>query len=133
MVKNKKFMVIMVILVLGAVLFTGCGTGAGGETGLEDNPEVTDSAASADEEQAGESQATATVSGTLKTINAVDGTVTIATENGDELVLNVTSESQIIVSESLTTLAQLENVIGSKVSLEYHAETKNVTVISIQD
>ncbi|MEL7565159.1 MAG: hypothetical protein AAGU27_09775 [Dehalobacterium sp.] len=147
MIINKRFVLVMVIFVLGTVLLTGCGGGAGGETGLEEEPGVTDPAVSPNgeepgvtdpavppnEEETGESQATATASGTLKTISTNDGTVTIATESGDELVLKVTSESKILISESLLPIAQLDTVIGSKVSAEYHTETKTATVINIQD
>lgn len=133
MIINKRFVLVMVIFVLGTVLLTGCGGGAGGETGLEEEPGVTDPAVPPNEEETGESQATATASGTLKTISTNDGTVTIATESGDELVLKVTSESKILISESLLPIAQLDTVIGSKVSAEYHTETKTATVINIQD
>ncbi|WP_181482177.1 hypothetical protein [Tepidibacillus sp. HK-1] len=147
MVLNKGFMVIMAIFVLGVVLLTGCVDSTGGETELEREAGVTDFSASAneekavageedapvDEEEVGESQAIATTSGTLKAINAVDGTVTIATESDNELVLKITSGSKIFVSESLPPLTQLDTVIGSKVSAEYHAETKTVMVIYIQD
>lgn len=61
MVKNKIFVVIMAIFVLGAVFLTGCGGGTGGETEPGSKTEVSDSAvppAPADEDKASESQAT---------------------------------------------------------------------------
>lgn len=134
MSKNKKFMVIMAIFVLGAVLLIGCGAGVEEETKIGGQDEVSVApVVPSDEKDAGESQAIATANGTLSTINAADGTVTIATESGDELVLKVTSESKILVSESLSTIDKLDALIGSKVSAGYHAETKTLAVINIQD
>jgi hypothetical protein len=77
--------------------------------------------------------ATTTASGTLKAISVADGTATIATESGDELVLKVTGESKILASKSISTLTQLDTVIGSKVSVEYDTETKTVKSLNIQN
>jgi ABC-type oligopeptide transport system substrate-binding subunit len=133
MVKNKIFVVIMAIFVFGAVFLTGCGGGTAGETEPGSKTEVSNSAAPADEDKASGSQATTTASGTLKAISVADGTATIATESGDELVLKVTGESKILASKSISTLTQLDTVIGSKVSVEYDTETKTVKSLNIQN
>lgn len=139
MFKNKTIMIIMTIFVLGAVLLTGCGGGADKETGIEEKPKAADSANPGDKEEigsnedTGSTEATTAASGTLKAINTADGTVVITTEGGNELVLKITNASKILGNDSLAAGAKLDNVIGSKVSVEYHAETNTVKVINILD
>ncbi|MBA1335468.1 MAG: hypothetical protein HPY66_1093 [Firmicutes bacterium] len=147
MIKNKKFVFILAIFILGAVFLAGCGVGAGEETEQEGEAGVTDTAGPAgeekavgeeeavpaDEEEAAEAQATTTTSGTLKAVDAAARTVTIATESDGELVLEVTDKSKILVDESFVTYVQLVNKIGSEVIVEYYDGTKVVTAVSIQD
>lgn len=152
MLKNKKLVFILAVLMLGAVLLVGCGADIGeeieqeGETGITDtgSPAGEEEAAGEEEtapvdeeesegEEAAETQTTTTASGTLKAVDASDHTITIATENDDELVLEVTDKSKIFMDESLVTDAQLVNKIGSEVIVEYYDGTKVVTAVSIQD
>lgn len=115
MVKNKKFVVILAVSVLGAVLLTGCGAGAGGETGLKGKAESTGS-------QAVEAKAT----GTVKKVDSAAGKVTITTEGGADLVLDVSSK------EMLANLAGLVNKTGTQVTVDYDTGTKTVTNINTQ-
>ena len=152
MIKNKKFIVILAVTILSAALLTSCSVDDGGETQLEGNPEAADNNEFKDntEDQAVEdiitdqpvedittdqdetqSQDTIIASGTLIATDAATGTVTITTKDDDELILEVTSESKIQIDDSLSTLDQLATKIGSEVSVEYQAETKTVTVVSV--
>ncbi len=146
MSKNKKFMVILAIFMLGAILLTGCGGDAGEETELDWGGEESDFTAPADEkevdeeetapvdeEATAEDQATITASATLKAVEVDAGTITIVDQSGDELVLKVSENSKMLLGESLSTLAELATVIDSEVDIEYHAETKTVMAISIED
>lgn len=132
MVRNKKLGVILAVFVLSAVLLTGCDTvEGGGGTGLGEKAEVTGSEEVNDSTQS-ETQAEDTVSGKLKAVDAAAGTITITAQSGDELVLKVTDESKILVDGSSSTLAQLAAEIDSGVDVEYDAETKTVTSVSIE-
>lgn len=134
MAKNKKFVVILAVFVLSAALLTGCVAGEGGETGQNGEVGLNDSENVNDSNQAEtQAQDTATVSGTLKAVDAAAGTVTIATKSDGELVLEFTNESKILEGGSLSTLDQLAAKIDSEVDVEYHTITKTVTAISIQD
>lgn len=148
MFKNKKFVVILTVFMLGATLLVGCNTPEEGKTVPEDkttNQAVEDKTAKdkttdqAVEDKTTkdkttdqtEAQSQTTANGTLKAVDATAGTVTITTEKGDELVLKVTNKSKFLVGGSSSTLAQLADKKGSGVSVEYLAESKTVTSVSI--
>jgi hypothetical protein len=105
MFKNKKFVIMLAILVLSTVLL------AGSVMGQENS---------------------ATVSGTLKAVDVNAGTVMIATISGDQLLLKLTDESKIQIGGSASDLTQLAAKIDSKVNVEYQVEANAVTVISIE-
>lgn len=199
--KIKRFKnLILVILVVGVALLTGCGTNTGGETGLkeetglnvsesqgveakatgtvkkvdsstgkvtiasEDGSEIvldvpseellanlaslvnetgaeitvdydtnTKTVLNVHNQAETQDQATAKTSGTLKAIDTTDGTVTIVSKSGDELVFKVTDKSKILVNGVRPNLNQIADKIGSEVNVEYDAEMKTVTAIIIQD
>ncbi|MBI4310256.1 MAG: hypothetical protein HY681_00635, partial [Chloroflexi bacterium] len=75
---------------------------------------------------------TATLSGTLKSVNAVAGTITITAQGGSEVVLNVASDTKLAVDGAAATLATLATKIGSTMTAEYNAQTKIATSVSAQ-
>jgi|GEM_PF-2048836 len=153
MIKNKKFMVILVVFVLSAALMTGCNAGTEGGAGLggENSANVVGNpvdegraidkekpAAPTNEEQAvtgnqaSEAQATANVEGTVKAFDANTGMITLTTQSAEKLELKVTGDSKILVSASPATLDKLSTIIGSGVSVEYYTGTNTVTKINVK-
>ncbi|MBF8299206.1 MAG: hypothetical protein HW397_255 [Dehalococcoidia bacterium] len=74
--------------------------------------------------------ANATVSGTLKAVNVVGGTVTITTSSGEDVVLKIGSDTKAMVSGAVVGTASLVTKIGSQVSATYNMETKVAASIS---
>lgn len=126
MMKNKKFVIMLAIFVLGAALLTGSAMGQEGEIGQADG------ATAGQEVEIGQAESI-TASGTLKAVDVNAGAVMIATVSGDELVLTLTEESQIQIGGALSDLTQLAAKIDSKVDVAYQVEAKTVTVISIAE
>jgi hypothetical protein len=71
-------------------------------------------------------------SGTLKAVDGTAGTVTIASDGGEELVLKLTAGSKIQISGSPVDVTQLASKLDAKVSVEYQTEEKTVLSISIE-
>ncbi|MDD2574232.1 MAG: hypothetical protein WCS98_08285 [Bacillota bacterium] len=149
MALNRKFVMILAILMLGTVFLTGCGdgeeTGLDGGTGITDPSDVpgeegTDLEGDTGEEEidpAGEGEEeeeeAATSSGILKAADGAAGTVTIESKTDGELVLEVNDKSKILEGESQITFDDLADNIGSKVIAEYDEQTKVVKVMGILD
>jgi len=74
----------------------------------------------------------AAVSGTLKAVNVLNNTITITSQAGADVVLNVDAQSRVLLNGSATTLAALATSLGSQVSAEYNAQTKMATSVSAQ-
>jgi hypothetical protein len=66
----------------------------------------------------------ALVVGTVKAVDTANGTVTLTTKGGSELVLHLASDSAISVRGSQGNLAALSGNIGAEVMAKYNAETK---------
>ncbi len=145
MVKYRKFAFILAVLMLSIVFLAGCGADTGEEMGSDGGTEITDNSGSAgegeteDQEEAtsnhqdegAEDKTTITARGTLKAAEA--GKITIDTQSGDELVLEVNEKSKILADGTLVTYAQLTEKIGSEVTAEYYGTTKVVAAVSIQN
>lgn len=71
------------------------------------------------------------LSGTLKAVDVLKGTVTVTSDSGADLVLSVTSASKMTVGGSSATTASLLTKVGSKVTVEYNAETKAIMSLKI--
>ena len=111
MIKNKQLMVVLMLFVLSATLFTASVMG---------------------QEGVAEPAANATASGVLKAVDVDAATVTIATANGEELVLKVNEQSKIQIAGAPSDLAQLATKIDSNLNVEYQPETKTLMAITIQ-
>lgn len=109
--KNKKFMVMLTVFVLGATLLTGSVMG---------------------QTEAGQAD-TAIAGGTLKAVDGNANTITVAIVNGGELVLSLTGESKIQIGGTPSDLTGLAAKISSIVNVEYQVTTKTVTSISIKE
>lgn len=134
MIKKKRFVVILAVLLMGFVLIAGCGSNAEKNAGLNGNDGL-----SGGQEVEGEGQSETQESGTvmadgiLKKVNTDDGVITVETENSGELELQIVGTSKILLGESVATLTQLTDKIDSEVNVEYDAETKEVTVLNLQE
>lgn len=134
MIKKKRFVVILAVLLMGFVLIAGCGSNAEENGGLNGNDGL-----SGGQEVEGEGQSETQESGTvmadgiLKKVNTDDGVITVETENSGELELQIVGTSKILLGESVATLTQLTDKIDSEVNVEYDAETKEVTVLNLQE
>jgi hypothetical protein len=144
---NRKFMMILAVLMLGAVFLTGCGEGE--ETGLDGGPGITDPSgvggeegtgpggsaggeeADPDGEDEGQEEEAATLSGILKAVDDAAGTVTIESKTDGELVLEVNDEIKVFKGKAQATFEDLADNIGSEVIVEYDDRTKVATVIGI--
>ncbi len=122
MVKHKKFMIILMVFLVGTVLLIGCTAGKSEETG-QGNTDLSGSQ---------EIETTATVGGTLKAVDSDAGTVTIATENDGELELKVNDQTEIKIGESPASLVQLADEIDNGIRVEYDAETKILMSANIE-
>ncbi len=110
--KKKNFAILMV-LVLSIALLAG-------------------SVAMAEEAAGTQPAGNVAVSGALKAVDGAAGTVTIASDGGEELVLKLTAESKIQISGSPVDVTQLASKLDAKVSVEYQTEAKTVVSISIE-
>lgn len=134
MIKKKRFVVILAVLLMGLVLFAGCGSnaeedpGANGDNGLSSGQEV-----EGEEQTETQEQDTVVAAGTLKAVNTDDGIITVETENSGDLELQIVGTSEILLGESVATLTQLTDKLDSEVNVEYDAETKEVTVLNLQE
>jgi len=67
--------------------------------------------------------------GTIKAVDSANGTVTIATRNGNEIVLHVASDSGINISGQKVNLTSLAAKVGAEVTAKFNAESKQTTQI----
>ena len=115
MIKKKRFVVILAVLLMGLVLFAGCGSnaeensGANGDNGLSSGQEVEGEGQTETQEQD-----TVVAAGTLKAVNTDDGMITVETENSGDLELQIVGTSEILLGESVATLTQLTDKIVQK-------------------
>lgn len=78
----------------------------------------------------GEDKSAASASGTVKAVDLLARTVTIATTSGD-LVLKVVGKSKIVVSASTVDVAALLTKIGANVEVQYNAEAKTLILLTL--
>ncbi len=71
----------------------------------------------------------AMVVGTIKAVDSANGTVTITTRSGNEIVLHVASDSGINVGGQTVGLLGLAAKVGADVTTEFNAESKQATQI----
>jgi len=148
MVLNRKYVMMLAVLMLGTFFLVGCGEGE--ETGLDGGTGITDPSGVPGEEGNGQEGSTgeggtgspgegeeqeeaATISGILKAADGAAGTVTIESKTDGELVLEVNDKSKILEGESQITFDDLADKIGSEVIAEYDAKTKVAKAIGILD
>ena len=79
-----------------------------------------------------QAQGSASASGTLKSVDVLKGTVTITTQSGADLVLTITTQSKMSVNGAAAPSTMLLTKIGSKVTIEYDAEAKTLTSLSVE-
>jgi hypothetical protein len=151
MILNKKFVLILAILILGSVFLTGCG--GEDELDLDSGIGITEPSGTAGEEeeeqeidtdekdinQNGESEEETIPNdesedfdmfkGILKETDKTEGTVTIENEKDGELILEVNETSKIIEGESQITFDDLAENIGSEVIAEYDDLKQLITII----
>jgi hypothetical protein len=80
----------------------------------------------------GQANSSATVGGTIKAVDVLAGTMTIAIDSGADLALKVTASSQVTVNNTALTLADLVGKLGSRVVVNYNTQTKTVTSIRVE-
>ncbi len=78
------------------------------------------------------SGATVSITGTLKAVDAVSGTVTITGQAGADVVLKVASDTKVTVDSSVATVLALTAKIGSTVTATYNSQTQAAASISAQ-
>ncbi|MEX0763217.1 MAG: DUF4382 domain-containing protein [Dehalococcoidia bacterium] len=72
----------------------------------------------------------AMVSGTVKSVDQEEGTVTIATRSGNEITLHINGSSGIVIDGSPATAADLAAGMGAEVSVSYDSESRTVARLS---
>ena len=76
--------------------------------------------------------ATVTAEGTVESVNPLAGTIVIVTDEGTELTLEVTSQTELLLDGAAASLVTLAAHAGSSVSVTFDAETSTATSISVQ-
>jgi hypothetical protein len=66
------------------------------------------------------------VTGVIKAVNPAQGTVTITTPGGQEVVLNVTAGSSLVADGAISSLAGMAGKVVEEFSAEYDSKTKTV-------
>ncbi len=66
------------------------------------------------------------VAGTLKTVNVLGGTITVAQQTGTELVLKVVGDTKILVQGRQATLTMLVALVGTHVAVQYDVQSSSV-------
>ena len=88
-------------------------------------------ATSVDAKAQANASGTATVNGTLKAVDVLAGTVTIAAQGGGDVVLKVASNTTVQAGGAVSTMANLATKIGSQVSASYNVETRAAASITV--
>jgi hypothetical protein len=69
--------------------------------------------------------------GTIKAVDIAAGIVTISIAGGQDIVLEVTSSTEIKISNAISTMVTLASNIGSEVNIKYEASTNVATEIKV--
>ncbi len=83
------------------------------------------------EAEADEDTEDARVRGTVKSVNLVSGQIVIEAEDGTEITLNITSDTETAIDGQTATLAALAASIGARVEAEYSTGTSNALSIEV--
>ncbi len=73
----------------------------------------------------------ATARGTVKSVNTLAGQIVIEAEDGTEITLNITSDTETSIDGQAATLAALAAIIGASAEVEYSTETSNALSIEV--
>ncbi len=76
-------------------------------------------------------QATVRASGTLKAVDIINGSVTVATQAGGDIVLKVAPDMKVTVNGTVSTVASLAASIGSRINIEYDSKTMAASSITV--
>ncbi len=76
-----------------------------------------------------QASATASVSGTLKAVDVLGGTITITGQTGIDVKLKVTSSTKVQVAGSAASIATLATKAGSGVTAQYDVQTMTATSV----
>ncbi|MBI4338686.1 MAG: hypothetical protein HY680_01890, partial [Chloroflexi bacterium] len=71
----------------------------------------------------------AAVSGTLKAVNEGASVITVAPQTGSEVVLKVSANTKILVGGKASALAALVALVGSRVAVQYDAQTSTALAV----
>lgn len=72
----------------------------------------------------------AIIGGTVKSVDEANGTITISTPSGNEISVQVTSNSTLKLTGSEVKTAALAGSLGADVIVQFNAETKAITDLS---
>jgi hypothetical protein len=72
-----------------------------------------------------------TVNGKLEAVNTLSGIITIVGDTGVELVLNVGTNTNILVNGTASSLTGLETSIGSQVTIIYNTQTNVASMVVV--
>jgi hypothetical protein len=71
-----------------------------------------------------EASSSASITGELKSVNLLSGTVMVVAEDGSEVVLDVASDTEVLVQgQAVFGLTALVAKVGAQVEIEFNAET----------
>ncbi len=118
-------------MVSGSVIGSGGGTGTAGGTGTVSGGS-TGTGGSIGTGTSGSATTTSSVSGALKAVNVLQGTVTITTQSGADLVLSTSAATKVTVNGAVSTVAALATKIGGQVTVQYSVQTNIVTSIDVK-
>ncbi len=78
-----------------------------------------------------EGKAEAEIAGTLKTVNTLAGSLTVASSNAVEFAFTVTAQTKVKMNGAEATLAGLANALGGQIKVKYNAQTRVATEIEV--
>lgn len=87
--------------------------------------------AEADEDTEDEAKEDTKAQGTVKSVNLVSGQIVIEAEDGTEITLNITSDTETSIDGQAATLAALAAIIGASAEVEYSTETGDALSIEV--
>lgn len=76
--------------------------------------------------------ANATVTGTLKSVDAARGMIVLTTQAGAELTLSVSASAKVTADGAASTIAALATKLGSRITAEYNSSTNVASSVSAQ-
>ena len=116
------------LLLLVVLVAVACSSGGGAQT-----PAPSSGGVSTTTPAPAPTQKSTSISGTLKEFNPRGGTIVVTLQDGTDLQLNVVpGQTKVTAGTGYADTSTLATLRGSKMDMQYNAETKLVTSIVVK-